>query len=109
MKLLLDENLPHRLRPLLIGHEVYTVAFMKWKGVENGELLELAAKNGFEAMLTKDNGMPYEQNASALPCALVVLQVPTNALTDIEPLVPQILARLRTLTPRSIVRIGSGK
>lgn len=51
MKRLLDENLPHRLRPLLVGHEVFTVAFMKWKGTENGKLFELAAQNGFEAML----------------------------------------------------------
>jgi len=29
MKLLLDENLPHELRKMLPGYEVYTVAFMK--------------------------------------------------------------------------------
>jgi hypothetical protein len=79
---------------------------MNWKGIENGELLELAAKNGFDAILTKDNGIPYEQNAAALPCALVILQAPSNALEDIKPLVPQILARLLTLAPKSIVRIG---
>ena len=39
MKILLDENLPHRLRLLLTGHDVFTVAFMKWNGVENGELI----------------------------------------------------------------------
>lgn len=105
MKLLLDENLPHRLRPLLVGHDVYTVSFMKWKGIENGELLDLAAKNGFDALVTKDNGMPYEQNAATLPCALVVLQAPSNALDDIKPLVPQLLARLATLAPKSIIRI----
>jgi predicted nuclease of predicted toxin-antitoxin system len=106
MKLLLDENLPHRLRPLLIGHEVFTVAYMKWKGIENGELLSLAAKNGFDALVTKDNGMPYEQNAAALPCALIVLQAPSNALEDIKPLVPRILSQLAILAPKSIVRVG---
>jgi len=106
MKLLLDENLPHRLRPLLVGHDVYTVAYMKWKGIENGELLELAAKNGFDALVTKDNGMPYEQNAADLPCAIIVLKAPSNALSDIEPLVPQILSAIPTLVPRSVIRIG---
>ena len=106
MKLLLDENLPHRLRPPLLGHDVYTVSFMKWKGIENGELLALAAKNGFDALVTKGNGMPYEQNAATLPCALVVLQAPSNALDDIKPLVPQILATLTTLAPKSIIRIA---
>jgi predicted nuclease of predicted toxin-antitoxin system len=106
MKLLLDENLPHRLRPLLVGHDIYTVAYMKWKGIENGELLELAANNGFDALLTKDNGMPYEQNAADLPCAIIVLKAPSNALSDLEPLVPRILSGLPTLVPRSIIRIG---
>jgi predicted nuclease of predicted toxin-antitoxin system len=106
MKLLLDENLPHRLRPLLVGHDVYTVAYMKWKGIENGELLQLAAKNGFDAILTKDTGMPYEQNAATLPCALIILQAPSNALDDIKPLLPQILAHLATLAPKSIVRVS---
>jgi predicted nuclease of predicted toxin-antitoxin system len=107
MKLLLDENLPHRLRPLLIGHDVYTVAYMRWKGIENGELLDLAAKNGFNAILTKDNGMPYEHNVNALPCAIIILRAPSNALDDIKPLVPEILERLVALIPKSIVRIGS--
>jgi predicted nuclease of predicted toxin-antitoxin system len=105
MKLLLDENLPHRLRPLLVGHDVFTVAYMKWKGIENGELLSLAAVNGFDVLVTKDNGMPYEQNIASLPCSLVILQASSNALEDIKPLVPQILARLGTLAPRSIIRI----
>ena len=106
MKLLLDENLPHRLRPLLVGNEVFTVAYMKWQGIENGELLALAAKNGFDALLTKENGMPYEQNASALPCSIVVIQAASNALSDIEPLLPRILSALPTIQPRSVVRIS---
>ena len=61
MKILLDENLPHRLRPLIVGHNVFTVAYMNWAGIENGELLSLAAANGFEAIITKDNGMPYDR------------------------------------------------
>jgi hypothetical protein len=79
---------------------------MKWNGIENGELLNLAAKNGFDALVTNDNGMPYEQNAADLPCAVIVLKAPSNALSDIEPLVPRILSALPTLAPRSIIQIG---
>ncbi len=71
MKLLLDENLPHRLRRMITGHDVFTVAFMHWNGVENGELLTLAAANEFDAVISKDNGIQYQQNVT-LPCALVV-------------------------------------
>src|ERR1700722_17259811 len=101
MKLLLDENLPHRLRPLLVGHEVFTVTYMKWNGIGNGRLLALAAANGFDALITKDNGMPYEQNAATIPCAIVVLKAPSNAISDIEPLVGELLGRLETLVART--------
>ena len=106
MKLLRDENLPHCLRGLLVGHDVFTVAFMNWKGVGNGELLKRAADNGFDALPTKDNGLPYEQNAASLPCSIVVIRAASNSLQHIKPLVPEILSRLPTLAPRSVVRIG---
>jgi predicted nuclease of predicted toxin-antitoxin system len=106
MKLLLDENLPHRLRFLIVGHDVFTVAFMRWKGVENGSLLALAADEGFDAVVTKDNGMPYEQNTATLPCGIVVLEAASNELADIEPLVPELLRQLATMPPRSILRIA---
>ena len=105
MKILLDENLPHRLRPLLVGHEVFTVAFMKWKGVQNGELLTLAASNGFDVVVTKDTGMPYEQNTGRLPCSIVVLEAATNELEDIRPLVPILLECLKTLRARTFTRL----
>ena len=105
MKLLLDENLPHRLRPLLAGHDVFTVAFMKWDGIENGNLLALAAGNGFDAVVTKDNGIEYEQNAMHLPCSVVILKAKSNSIADIRPLVSELLDVLRTLRPRSVVRI----
>lgn len=105
MKLLLDENLPHRLRPLLIGHEVFTVAFMGWKGIENGELLSLANAHGFDAVITKDNGMPYEQNHDRIPCSIVVIEAPSNELGDIVPLLPALHECLRSIKPRTIERV----
>jgi len=104
MKLLLDENLPHRT--LLVGHDVFTVAFMKWAGIENGTLLALAAANGFDALITKDNGMPYEQNVATLPCSIVVLEAPSNALDDIKPLVPKLLDQLKVSSPKSVLRVS---
>ncbi len=106
MKLLLDENLPHRLRPLLIGHDVFTVAFLGWDGTENGALLARAAAEGFDAVLTKDNGVAYQQNPMTLPCAIVILQAPSNALADIAPLVPELLRVLAQLPRKSLVRVG---
>src|SRR3990172_1218847 len=106
MKILLDENLPHDLRYLLSGHEVFTVAYMGWSGTENDELLKIAADSGFDVMLTKDSGVEYEQPLAALPIAVVVMQAKTNKLDDVRPLLPALLSTLANLEPRTLVRIG---
>jgi hypothetical protein len=41
MRLLLDENLPKRLKSDLKEHEIYTAADNGWTGISNGKLLEL--------------------------------------------------------------------
>jgi predicted nuclease of predicted toxin-antitoxin system len=102
MKLLLDENLPHQLRHELPGHDCFTVAYMGWGGIENGELLTLAASNGFDALLTKDANLQYEQNLVNLPIAVVVLRAKSNDLDDIRPLVPALLSMLKQLRPNQI-------
>lgn len=52
MRLLLDENLPKRLKQDLKEYEVYTAADKGWAGVSNGKLLELLTENDFDALLT---------------------------------------------------------
>jgi len=41
MKLLLDENLPKKLKLDFPEHEVYTVTDKGWNGIKNGGLLKL--------------------------------------------------------------------
>jgi predicted nuclease of predicted toxin-antitoxin system len=54
VKVLLDENLPHRLRIHLGSHEVFTVRYQGWSELKNGELLRTAENNGFEVFITGD-------------------------------------------------------
>ncbi|MGD0463020.1 MAG: DUF5615 family PIN-like protein [Tepidisphaeraceae bacterium] len=105
MKVLLDENLPHKLRLEISGHEVFTSTFMGWSGIENGQLLAIAAKHDFDAVLTTDRGMEYEQNTGDLPLSVVIITAPSNAIEDIRPLLPELLAALAILQPRSLVKI----
>ena len=49
MKLLLDENLPKRLKLDFPEHEIYTVRDKNWNGIKNGELLKLLVENNFDA------------------------------------------------------------
>ena len=41
MRLLLNENLPKRLKFDFAEHEIYTVRDKEWNGIKNGELLKL--------------------------------------------------------------------
>ena len=51
MKLLLDENLPKKLKLDFISHDVFTVREMNWQGIKNGELLKLMVNDKFDALL----------------------------------------------------------
>jgi hypothetical protein len=56
---------------------VKTVVEMGWGGVKNGALLTLAAKE-FDAFLTVDKNLPYQQNVANLPVAVIVLEAYSN-------------------------------
>jgi len=107
MKLLLDENLPHRLRLEIEGHEVVTTAYMGWSGIENGQLLQLAATAGFAALITNDRGLEYEQDQTSLPLAVIVLIVSSNTIETIRPLYPQLNQALRSLRDKELIKISA--
>jgi hypothetical protein len=106
MRILLDESLPRSLREELPGHSVRTVGEMDWSAVENGELLRLAAKQ-FDAFITADQNLQFQQNLGALPLAVVVLAARTNRIEDLRPLVPELLSKLEALPTKTFLRIGS--
>jgi hypothetical protein len=105
MKVLLDECLPVDLRLHIANHEVFTVAFMAWKGLKNGRLLSAAAQAGFEVMVTADGGIPYQQDPARLPFAVVVLNAASNQLADLLPLVPALQGALDALPAKGIYRV----
>lgn len=52
MKVLLDECVDVELRTRIVGHAVFTVWYMRWKGVKNGDLLARAVAEGFDVLVT---------------------------------------------------------
>ncbi len=107
MRLLLDESLPKGLAAHLAGHEVQTAQGAGWAGVANGELLRLAAEAGFDALLTPDRGLEFEQNAETLPVRVVVLLAPSNRLEDLEPLVGEALRALDSAGEKRLLMVGN--
>ena len=91
MKLLFDESLPRRL----VAHfpdefEVYTAQRMGWAGRSNGDLLRLAADHGFDAFITADKGIEYQQNVDTLPIPVVVMIASRTRVQELQPLVRRV-------------------
>ena len=104
MRILLDEDLPRRLGALLVGHEPVTVQRAGWSGIKNGKLLAVAATK-FDALLTMDGGLEFQQNMATLPIAVLIVEAFSNRMEHLEPLVPEILQELSRLPPRTLCRV----
>jgi predicted nuclease of predicted toxin-antitoxin system len=106
MRVLLDENLPHKLRGLLPGHDVRTVAYMNWVGIKNGELLRTAEEAGFEILVTSDQGILHEQNLAGRKLAIIMLSTPDwNLVGEAAPLIAEALT---AAVPGSFTRVECG-
>ena len=57
-------------------------------------------------LLTADQNMEFQQNLQTLPIAVVVLIADSNRLESLEPLVPDVLEALKTLKPKTLLRVG---
>ena len=91
MKILLDECVTKHLKPYLPGHEVSTVAKQGWSGVKNGQLMTVAASEGFEVLLTIDKNFKHQQNIGEYNLVVVVLDTPSSKL-EISPCIEQQLS-----------------
>jgi len=77
VRVLLDEQLPRQLVPLLIGHDVRTVQQQGWAGL----------------------------NLSQRTLGVVVLRAVSNALEDLAPLVPAALNAIDVVQPSQVLRV----
>ena len=104
MKLLLDESVDVRFRHLFPDHDARTVNYMGWNGVVNGELLALARRE-FDAFITCDRGIPYQQNIGPEEIPIIVLYASSNSMRDLEPLAIKVLEALPNVKRGQVVRI----
>lgn len=109
MRILLDHCTPKRLRRLFPAHEVRTAYEQGWSGLKNGKLMAEAAAAGFDVLLTVDQNIPFQQNPSALPLALVIIVAINNRFETLAPHAPEIEAALSSISPGEIVRVPKGK
>lgn len=105
MRVLLDECFDERFRNCLTGHECQTARYAGLVGLENGDLLQAAETAKFDAFLTVDQGIEYQQNLSGRRIAILILRAKSNRLKDPLPLVPACLAHLESLQQGHVITL----
>lgn len=70
-------------------------------------MLQRAADAEFDAVVTNDRGLEFQQNLTALPVAVVVVLAPANTVEAIRLALSALLAALTVLSPREFVKVSA--
>ena len=103
MRILFDQGTPAPLRHMLAGHTISTAYEMGWAKLENGDLLS-AAEASFDAFITTDQNLRYQQNLSTRRFAVLVL--PTTSWPMIQLHLPKVAAAVNELRPGDFVALS---
>lgn len=60
---------------------------------------------GFDALISADKNISYQQNESSLPISVVVLHVYRLRIEELSPLIPIAIEKLKGLSAPAFVRI----
>jgi len=102
MKVLIDEMLDERLVALIPNQEVKHVHHMGWDGLKNGALMLAAATEGFQAIVSGDKKMPFQQNMKDRPFALIILDIHPNKFSHQVACLPALIALFDRVQPSEI-------
>ena len=96
MRILLNHGVPAPLRDFLRDHIVDTAYEMGWARLENGLLLS-SAEAAFDALITSDQNLRYQQNLTGRRLAVLVL--PTTSWPKSQAHVEDVVAAVSRLRP----------
>ena len=102
MRVIFDQGVPLPLRRLLAKHTISTAFELGWTALDNGALLA-AAEPQFDALVTTDQNLRYQQNLTGRTLAILVL--PTTSWARIQAHGDQIAAALDALRPGDFVEL----
>lgn len=95
MKLLLDENLPKKLKyRFLDSFDVKTVPEMNWGGSKNGDLLKKMNVEDFNILISIDKNFSHQQNLAKYSISLIVLNAKDNRYETLVKFIPRIISLL---------------
>jgi hypothetical protein len=103
MRILFDQGTPAPLRKALSGHEVATAYEMGWSQLTNGNLLK-EAEASFDAFITTDQSLQYQQNLSGR--RLAILSLWTTSWPKLQRHLPEIVNAIEKLNARAFVELN---
>jgi len=107
-RVLLDENLPRKLRRDLLEFDVRTVQEEGWTSFRNGELLS-RAQHTFDVLLTADRRLQFQQNIARFDLGVVVIVTVDLRLRAIRTAIDEIRAALATVRPGEVIQVQVSK
>ena len=102
MRVLFDQGTPAPLRGALTAHAVSTAYEMGWSTLSNGDLLD-AAEAQFDAFVTTDQKLRYQQNLAGRRLAILVL--PFASWPKLQSHVPHIVAAIDGLKASDYIEL----
>lgn len=104
LKLLLDENLPKKLKFRFgDGYDVTTVPEMGWSSLKDSELLDVMVREQIDYLITADKRLIHQQRVEKWAGRLVVLDTPDNCYETLLPLVDAIKQSLSATKPEDYI------
>lgn len=105
MRVLLDGNLPRAFATLLPGHRVQSVHQRRWSDLDDGPLLA-AAETAFDAFVTMDQNLRFQQNLRGRKLRIVIVRAVRNTLPILAPVAPGVLTALGEMAPGELRIVG---
>ena len=102
MRVLLDECVTRYLKRDFTGHEAHTVEEAGFKGLKNGRLLQ-AASGHYDALVTVDQNLRYQQNLHTRAIAVIVLKAHRSTYPMLKPLMAKVLEALTKIKSGEVV------
>lgn len=105
MRILLDSNLPAAFAVLLPGHRTDTTHARRWSDLDDGPLLD-AAEGEYDAFVTMDQSLRFQQNLRGRRLRIVVVRAVRNTLPTLAPIAPLVLSALSELREGELRVVG---
>lgn len=103
--MLLDECVDTRPAAYLTVFDTRTVHDQGWSGITNGKLLALAQAE-FDAFVTVDRNLAFQQYLPKFSIAVVLLHAYNNRVEDLAALIPELTAAIPSAKRGIVTHVG---